>query len=466
MTDTIQNSKQSSSLNDKDPCDGLEEEENPLDPYRFNSQETMFVPTTFSEEISIAPGEGKQPTSMLSGDYCKELAFPYLFPEGKFGYKSIKELKLSPVKYFNQRLLNYTQIFASDSNYIFYALPVTQELKLNSEINIALRKVFNGTVTAGMLSQSVVETVQSFVGKDKAYRFINTIKGTPAYWKKFLYEVLAMVKQLGLPIVFITLSCADLQWNELLLINAELRGELLSEDSINEMDFFKRCRYLNLNPVSLARHFQYRVEAFFKVIVLNDPFVTVKYHAIRVEFQVRGSPRIHSFIWIVDAPILTKDNIGEYVAFIDSVVKLYVRDPIKNPDFFKLVTTYQVHSHSKSCRKYKNEKCRHHFEKFFTDHTIISIPLDSNLPEDVRSNILNERDRILGNVKEYIDNNLNPKQRNILNSLKKNYEKVPNIPDILKELNLTEDQYYDALSISNDSGFQNLFKAPAKCMFY
>ena len=84
----------------------------------------------------------------------------------------------------------------------------------------------------------------------------------------------------------------------------------------------------------------------------------------------------------------------------------------------------------------------------------------------MRSNILNERDRTLGNVKEYIDNNLNPKQRNILNSLKKNYEKVPNIPDILKELNLTEDQYYDALSISNDSAFQNLFKAPAKCMFY
>ena len=163
---------------------------------------------------------------------------------------------------------------------------------------------------------------------------------------------------------------------------------------------------------------------------------------------------------------MTKDNIGEYVAFIDSVVKSCVPDPIKNPDFFKLVTTYQVHSHSKSCGKYKNEKCHHHFEKFFTDHTIISIPLNSNLPDDVRSNILNGRDRTLGNVKEYIDNNINPKQRNILNSLKKNYEKVPNIPDILKELNLTEDQYYDALSISNDSGFQNLFKAPAKCMFY
>ena len=69
-------------------------------------------------------------------------------------------------------------------------------------------------------------------------------------------------------------------------------------------------------------------------------------------------------------------------------------------------------------------------------------PLDSNLPEDVKNNILNERDRILRNVKEYTDNNLNPKKRNILNPLKENDEKVPNIPDILKELNLTEDQYY------------------------
>ena len=161
---------------------------------------------------------------------------------------------------------------------------------------------------------------------------------------------------------------------------------------------------------------------------------------------------------------MTKDNIGEYVAFIDSVVKSYVPNPINYPDLFKLVTTYQVYSHSKSCRKYKNEKCRYHFGKCFTDHTIISIPLDSNLPEDVKNNILNERDRILRNVKEYTDNNLNPKKRNILNPLKENYEKVQNIANILKELNLTEDQCYDALSISNDSDFQiHLKRQPNAC---
>ena len=47
---------------------------------------------------------------------------------------------------------------------------------------------------------------------------MNSIKGTTAYWKKFLCYVLAMVKQLGVPAFFMTLSSADLKWNELVSI--------------------------------------------------------------------------------------------------------------------------------------------------------------------------------------------------------------------------------------------------------
>ena len=74
-----------------------------------------------------------------------------------------------------------------------------------------MEKVCGGHVTAGMLSQNFSETVRTFIANDKAYQFMNTIKGTPSYWKKLLYDVLAMVKQLGLPTFFGTLSCADLR---------------------------------------------------------------------------------------------------------------------------------------------------------------------------------------------------------------------------------------------------------------
>ena len=59
------------------------------------------------------------------------------------------------------------------------------------------------------------------------------------------------------------------------------------------MDLFERCNYLNLNPALLASHFQ----VFFKVIVVDGPLGKVKYHAIRVDFQLRLSPDIHSFLW-------------------------------------------------------------------------------------------------------------------------------------------------------------------------
>ena len=92
------------------------------------------------------------------------------------------------------------------------------------------------------------------------------------------------------------------------------------------MDFFDRCRYLNLNPVVLARYFQYRFEIFFKVIVVYGPLDKVKYHAIRVEFQVRGSPHIYSFLWVPDAPILTKGSVDDYRQSINSIVKAFVPD--------------------------------------------------------------------------------------------------------------------------------------------
>ena len=200
-----------------------------------------------------------------------------------------------------------------------------------------MQKVKTNQLTVGMLSRNFKESVKSFVAKDEAYNFMNTIKGTPAYWKRFLFEVLAMVKQLGLPTVFMTLSCADLRWNELVSIMSKLNGLNLSEDDIKNLDYFKRCEILNNNPVLLSRHFQYRVEVYFKEIIIDGPLGKVKYYAIRVEFQFRGSPHIHSFLWVIGAPVLTKDTKNEYLQYIDHIVKVQLPDIDAEPELYQLV---------------------------------------------------------------------------------------------------------------------------------
>ena len=54
---------------------------------------------------------------------------------------------------------------------------------------------------------------------------MNPIKGISDYWQKFLHEALTMVKQLIITTFFLTLSCADLIWNELVSIASKLSLE-------------------------------------------------------------------------------------------------------------------------------------------------------------------------------------------------------------------------------------------------
>ena len=49
--------------------------------------------------------------------------------------------------------------------------------------------------------------------------------------------------------------------------------------------------------------------------------------------------------------------------------------------------------------------------------------------------------------------------------MKENYKNVPNVTDILKKLSLTEDQQYDALSVSNDFDFQIHLKCQPNASF-
>ena len=85
--------------------------DDPLNFHRVAANETTLIseiPGIIDEDnITIAPGQGKTPLPILRDDYCKELAFPYLFPTEKFGYKVKREVPLSPVKYFSQRLLKF-----------------------------------------------------------------------------------------------------------------------------------------------------------------------------------------------------------------------------------------------------------------------------------------------------------------------------------------------------------------------
>ena len=75
----------------------------------------------------------------------------------KFGFQVAREFRLITSKYFKQ-ILNYSQIFALDSGYIFFAPPIMQKVQLTNNLNIALKiEAFDSQ----MLSRKLVCWVQS-----------------------------------------------------------------------------------------------------------------------------------------------------------------------------------------------------------------------------------------------------------------------------------------------------------------
>ena len=80
--------------------------------------------------------------------------------------------------------------------------------------------------------------------------------------------------------------------------------------------------------------------------------------------------------------------------------------------------------------------------------------------------ILQKHKTTLCTVQDYINEKLDPKKVNILNQRKADYKDVPSITDILCGLGITEDEYYNALSISSDEYFQiYLQREPNACFF-
>ena len=95
-----------------------------------------------------------------------------------------------------------------------------------------MRKPASNKLTAGMLTSNFSEKVNDSISSDKAFTFMNGIKEIPAYYQNFLFDALAMVKQLRLPTLFMTLSSAGLRWNELICIISKLNKQYLSEEVI------------------------------------------------------------------------------------------------------------------------------------------------------------------------------------------------------------------------------------------
>lgn len=128
------------------------------------SEKSQLYPTPESEgkiemqEISLVPSDYQfsnnsdeypeykmpimrgEPINIFNSPYLEELAFPHLYPFGTHGLRYNRPQQPTITQYFKCRLLNKDNRWSSSPQYMFWALHICEQHKLQDAISTALRK--------------------------------------------------------------------------------------------------------------------------------------------------------------------------------------------------------------------------------------------------------------------------------------------------------------------------------------
>ncbi|TKS65620.1 ATP-dependent DNA helicase PIF1 [Collichthys lucidus] len=356
----------------QDQTGSVEPSSVPDDEFLHDRRSTEALDQYFDDVLNLAPAEGNCPVKFLSDQTNEARCFPVLFPKGCPTYHDARQHRLTLSRYFNNRILHADGRFAQNVEYIFFAQYMSELEQVVSNVSIALRKGKgkgrNHKVSCETFNTE--ESLRELLQFDDGYRFLKPIRGTPAFWQGAQRDLLACVRQLGIPTWFCSFSAADMRWKNLLSSILKQAGRT---DTVEQLEWADRCELLRRNPVTAARMFDFRWHCFLREVLMSpaNPIGKIKDYFYRVEFQQRGSPHVHCLFWIENAPIIDKNTDAEVIQFIDRYVTCEL--PSNDEELLDTVTSVQQHSkrHAKTCKKGKTV-CRFNFPRPPSARTFIS----------------------------------------------------------------------------------------------
>ena len=139
---------------------------------------------------------------------------------------------------------------------------------------------------------------------NRSYQVFKNVRGTSMYYEESKKNLMALLRQNGCPSIFLTLSCAEFEWPELLkeIIETVYRQKVTKE-YIDSLPNKVKNKLITDNVVQSTLHFQKRIDKLFS-LMKHDFFEgeSETYHVssyfYRIEFQQQGAPHVHSLLWL------------------------------------------------------------------------------------------------------------------------------------------------------------------------
>ena len=385
--------------------------------------------------IKFAPGENKIPSSIIYDENCEELSFPSIYCGQKITDRvSYTDRIKSELRMFDSR--------ACIPDKIFYNYKVGQTKRIADQINICLRKKTSSHTASNLQKESYINNL---ISTDSGYRFLECERNSPPFLQKLGKNIKALVRQRGIPSLFITVTAAETKWPALLIsLMKRQKNKLLTSKEALALPYHEKAELIRKDPVTCARYFDMRTKKLISILKRKDGVFkdnNLEDYILRTEFQNRGSPHNHGLFYLENTPRYIKGDKKSHdrcVEFIDKYITCKYDDSI--PELMQ----YQNHKHSFTCYKHQKgkrlnakkikKKCRFNLPRFPMPYTCILEPFDEGEHSD-------------DDIAQY-KQNLKLIEDDLIRRLRKKRNKITKMSE--KDLNDTFEQFLEKLNLNID----------------
>ncbi|CAG9577151.1 unnamed protein product [Danaus chrysippus] len=323
-------------------------------------------------DLQTSPVRNKRFLSLLFDDHVEELSFPTIY-YGQFRkFKDGVNCKAHSIATSEIRRTDRRGVIPR--HLLFLAMKV---MLFRIQENIGIGEGIKITKEQILSSDYLNDCVEQNLG------FLKFIPNSVQYWQNRKKDLFAMIRQLGTPTMFLSMSANETSWKWLLKTLHKLKhGTEITDVEVEQMHYKVKAELINEDAVTCAIYFNKLIKVIMTTLQNRtvSPFGKhyVRHYFKRIEFPHEGSLHAHILLWLNQAP---QDAFGadmtSAIKLIDGLISVSKKE---SSGHIELVT----HHHTYSCYKNKQnqQKCRFNAPYMPSRTTVLLKPLANSSDEE------------------------------------------------------------------------------------
>lgn len=281
--------------------------------------------------LEIAPGQNRVPLSIIYDEHAEELSFPGIYLGQPRVFKP--GVRVTPFMMATSELRRKDRRGVQPQHLLYMAMKVLR-LRVTEGLQSTFKCAGTANITRAQLRDR--EFVEQCIDRDLT--FLKSIPNSVQYWFQRKKDLFAMIRQLGKPTMFLTLSASEMKWPHLLKqlhrLSEQYTGVDLT-DPLRELTALQRASLVNNDPVTCCVYFNKLVIVIMTLLASSrfSPFgkYRVADYFKRIEFQHRGSPHAHILLWLCNDPDETvSECMSSTVQLVSDLCSVRAEDLPKN----------------------------------------------------------------------------------------------------------------------------------------